>query len=405
MTGILTRLNADLAALPAGASTSALFDAAAAVDRRAAWLERLWRFFEAKFAQRHDASPFRTVLLAADEVVWSCYSQVFHRARVLDLTVAPATPPPLAFVEARYSPEAFPSELVPPDLKGEVEASLLREHLNKMPVSVVRIPPSCAPAPWWLVLLGHEVGHHVQYDLLPGRQLVDGFRSAIHDAVEGATGSSDEADAWARWSRELFADMFSAFCMGPWAVRAMLELELTTAEAMDEPRDNYPPPSTRLGLLATVVDRATGSSQGSDRLAGLVEWDADSPALAAVLDTALGPLPGLGATLRSLCDVDGSGFAADIASWCETFSRREERIPVPSTRSARILLSAAFAAWDTIAASPPGHTLEAARSDLSTRATSAMLLGAPEGEREGDERSIDASLADDAVNAIWRETA
>jgi hypothetical protein len=261
------------------------------------------------------------------------------------------------------------------------------------------------PAPWWLLLLGHEVGHHVQYDLLPERKLVDGFRTAIYQAVEREIHSTADADAWARWSREIFADVFSTLCMGPWAVRTMLELEFTASAAMDEPRDNYPSPAVRLGLLAGAVDRVTSSTRGTDALGGLVALDAGDRVHKAVLDVALGELPGVGTTLPALCDLGASGFAAEIDSWRDTLRAGEPRVPVPSARSARIVVSAAFAAWDMIAASKVEQALETARQNLCSRAQAAILLGAPDGERAGDDTTIDQTIADDVVNAVWRETA
>jgi hypothetical protein len=72
---------------------------------------------------------------------------VFERAQVLGLKINRG-PAPLPFLESRYSPEAYPAELVPPDLKSEVEVTFLGEYLNRMPVPVVRLPPTCLKAPW-----------------------------------------------------------------------------------------------------------------------------------------------------------------------------------------------------------------------------------------------------------------
>jgi len=180
-------------------------------DLRVVWLRRVWEFFSEKFDQRDDPA-LGPVLRAADEVVWSCFREVFRRAE-RDFPTAPG-PAPLPFVDARYSPEAFPADLVPGDLKSDVDLGFLADHLRRLPIPVVRVQPACVTSPWWLVFLAHEVGHHVQYGLLDGMQLVERFRSRIEQAVLDARGDEADAARWGRWSRELFADAFSVVAVG-----------------------------------------------------------------------------------------------------------------------------------------------------------------------------------------------
>jgi hypothetical protein len=400
----LARLENDFDAIPANGDAGAFFAATRALDARMIWFDRLWRYFDVKFAQRGDHSAFKNVLLLADEMVWSCYSQVFDRARALALPISEHMSAPLAFVDPQYSPAAFPSKLVPDDLQGRDAPEWLGDVLNRMPVSVVRIPPSAAAAPWSLALLAHEVGHHIQFDLLPDKRLVTAFRTAIEEAV-AQTDSFSEAKTWGRWSVEVFADIFSAVCIGPWAVRAMFELEFSKPEAIAAPREFYPPGATRLALLAAAVDRVTASTRGARELRGLVAVDANDAVLKAVLDVALGPLPEVGATLSQLCDTGVDGFATDIASWAESLARGENREPDKSTRSARILVSAACDAWDTIAAASEGKALETAHHEFCRRVEKAILLGAPDGERGAEDLVVATEPADDVINAIWKETA
>ncbi len=402
---IQCRLSKDFGHLDAASAPGEFYDSCARFDRRVVWLERLWRFFQAKFDQRDD-SEFGPLLAAADEVVWSCYSQVFDRAKALGLAVRTTPgPAPLPFVESRYSPEAFPAELVPPDLKSEVEVGMLREHLNRMPAPVVRVPASCAASPWWLVCLGHEVGHHIQYDLLPDRKLVAGFRDSIEKAVEKKTGDTAEAQRWGGWSREIFADMFSVFCMGPWAVWAMVELEMNQPSIMSAPREDYPPPVTRLALLARAADQATESTAGSDALRGMVAAAPDGVA-DAVLGVALGELPGVGKTLPDLCDFDSADFSQTVPWWQDKFRRRTDETPSPHPRLARLLTASAVGAWEKIAGGLTDAQLEDARADLAGRYLDWTLKSAVEGERAGglEADSVD-SLAGRITDAMWSRTA
>jgi hypothetical protein len=401
---LVTRLHKDFAALPISDATHAFFEAASRLDRRIVWVERIWSFFRTKFDQRNDPALAQT-LTAADEMVWSCYREVFNRAPVLGIQVGAAMPAPLTFVEPRYAPEAFPAELVPAELKGEVEVEFLREYLNRMPISTVRIPPACAPAPWWLVLLAHEVGHHVQYDLLPNRKLVDDFGALLGEAAKRATGKEADETRWRGWSREIFADLFSVVCLGSWALRPILELELTSSENMHEPRDRYPSPATRLNLLARAADRLVGNSSGTkmlEQIPGLAEKD---DVVEKVLDVALGTLPTLGVKLADLYSVDRLSFANDVDSWSRSFQSGHARVPDVSLGSAPILLSSAFDAWDAIAQARSGEKLKDEQKGLSDRCTAAIRSGAP-----GDERAGDASIAPDAAllerlgDEIWQET-
>jgi hypothetical protein len=187
--------------------------------------------------------------------------------------------------------------VVPPDLRDEGEAtSLLKEHLNKMPAPVVRMAPACVAAPWLVVYLAHEVGHHLQYDLLPERRLVTEFRQVVETAVEQNTGSKTEAAKWGGWSKEIFADLFSVMAVGKAAVWAMGEMEFTSAKGLDEERTGYPPAGTRMALLAEACDRLTGTGSGTATLSGLYSPPPDA-VRQAVLDAALGPLPGLATSL------------------------------------------------------------------------------------------------------------
>ena len=399
---IESRLKQDLQNLTPQPDPGGLYEACALFERRVVWLERVSRFFESKFEQRAHGDLGK-MLSAADEVVWSCYSQVFDKAKALECVVERG-PAPLPFVEPRYSPEAFPAELVPPDLKSEVEIEVLRAHLNRMPVSVVRVPPICVAAPWWLVTLGHETGHHVQFDLVPGRGLVTEYRAAIEAAVRARTGSDKEAERWGRWASEIFADVFSVFCMGSWAVWAMTELELKPSENMGDPREHYPPPATRLTLLALVADAIGGSSAGTHALRGLLAPAPDA-AVEAVLDVALGKLPAVGHSLGELCDFHRDDFEDLVPGWCAKLHDRSDDIPLPDLKAARLTVSAALAAWERLASSHRGEMLEEARTDLARRTVAAVVGSAVEGERGAEVVPAPDSMADDIVAALWQATA
>ena len=344
-------------------------------------------------------------LAVADELVWSLHSPAVQKATLLGLRSGPA-PAPLAFIEAQYSPEAFPTEVVPPDLKDEGEAtSLLKEHLNKMPAPVVRMAPACVAAPWLVVYLAHEVGHHLQYDLLPQRKLVTEFRQVVEAAVLQNTGSASKATKWGGWSKEIFADLFSVIAVGKAAVWAMGELEFTAAAGLDEERTGYPPAGMRMALLAEACDRVTGTGEGSATLAGLFK-PAPSPLRQAVLDAALGPLPGLDKkTLAEFCEINVPAFQHEVAVWQTVFQNEDLRDPAPDIANAPVLTAAAVEQWQTIAADTEAAKITAASNGLEKQYVSKVAAGAPDDGPRGGEAEADVdTLAGDILDRIWQET-
>jgi len=385
-------------------TTGAQFAAHDRFERRISWAERLWQFFRVKLDQRDSGDEAqRETLKAADELVWSCYSVPIQRATALGLRTGPS-PAPIPFIEAQYAPEAFPSELVPPDLKNEGEAiTLLQAYLNRMPVPVVRLTPLCVACPWWLVYIAHEIGHHVQYDLLPNKQLVDEFGDVLKDTVRKTSGSDALAGQWRRWSKEIFADIFSVVCMGRWAVFAMAELEINSDDKMTEPRDTYPSPQTRLCLLAEACYRLSESKAGTDVLSGLVTIPND-PVRSAVLDAALGSLPGLGGTLDSLCRIDRPTLNKTIEIWRDRFVKRDAQQPAASIDNAAALTGGALAAWEDMVTSISEDALPEAAAALGTLYRKAVVSGAPEGERAAAAEIPVDHLAGEITDVIWQET-
>jgi hypothetical protein len=336
-----------------------LFDECRLYDLRILWLRRVWQYFRDKFDQRDDPT-LQPVLEAADEVVWSCYQQVYRQLEVMAPGVT-SGPAPLPFMEAWYAPEAFPAELVPAGLKAEVDVGFLREYLNKLPIPIVRLQPACVGAPWWLIYLGHEVGHHIQFGVLPDMALTSQFREKVAEAALACAASDEEAAQWQRWSTEIFADLFALLMLGPWFLWAMVELELQAGSTMSVSRSAYPSPVIRLRLLALAAQRL-GLSSGA-ALRGLVpELSGDPGAQRSlmvagrVVDVALGPLVGLPAPLSDLCAFKPqdhlTGGTVDV--WRELLSGGSVPSAERKLRSSRLTASAAVAAWaDVIEAEDP----------------------------------------------------
>jgi hypothetical protein len=242
-----------------------LADQARVHDRRLAWLRRLWDFFRERFDQRDDPA-LGPVLSGADEVVWSCHREPF--TALTSMTANEASPPPLPYMEPSTTPEVFPQGLVPGALRRDIDAPFLRRALDQLPFAVVRVPASCVTAPWWLVHLGHEVGHVVDARLL-------GY--AERAAIVRALGLDAHAtEDWVQWSGETFADLYAALMHGQWALWALARAETHDADAMVARRDSYPSPLVRLLVMAHAC-RVLGASL-ADVDADVAAWRARAEA-------------------------------------------------------------------------------------------------------------------------------
>ena len=247
----LTRIRAELDGLrtDAVATTGDVYRAAATQDRRTLTIDRIFGYFREKFDQRDDPAlaPF---LRAADELTWSLFAQPFK-----SLGLAPRSAP-LPYVEALYSPRAIPRAEPPADLRSG--DTVIAAFLKELPMPLIGLPPSAVAEPWQLALLAHEVGHHIEYDLLPGSALIAAFRQLLADAAP-----LEQADTWALYHHEIFADAFSVAAIGPAAVRVIAELELADdAKMLDSGSAKYPCSAVRIALLAAVSAGLGASAHG-----------------------------------------------------------------------------------------------------------------------------------------------
>jgi hypothetical protein len=292
---------------------------------------------------------------------------------------------------------------VPPGLNDvRLGGDFLREHLNRLPIPVVRLPPMCVSSPWMLVYLGHEVGHHVQYQLKDNLEALREVRQAVETALETQGVAEDEVAAWGRWSTEIFADVFAVLVMGQWAVRAMAELELARSQTMLQPRALYPSPLVRLRLLAETAARVglDGSQvlrQAGLRSDGAAHANPDLARVQCVVGVVMGTLPGLSVTLRQLCAFRADDFRAGgaVERWSAALRGRLDRSPEETLRAARVVASASLAAWSEIACIEADDVRAAARADLAERTRELVARSREEGTR-GDHA---AGVRTDALGA------
>lgn len=406
---LLRGLDGIEAALPAAESAAPAQDVESCrrIDRATVWMRRVWTFFRSRFDQRDDPR-FAPLLAAADEVVWSCYAAPFRA------TGAAVPSAPLAYVEDRFSPFAIPRVNRPPDLRLDIDAAFLADFLGALPIPVLGLPPATVEQPWGLVFVGHEAGHHVQFDLVANAGLDAAFAAQLAATIEQTHGAA-AAKRWAPWHREIFADAWSVVTMGPAALLAFIELEDGVDSRLLQRHPDYPPPvvrmalmhalSTRLGLPADEAlgaitpDRFTTGPpivvDGIDLRAGLAADLAVVPAVAAML--AQDPV-GPGETLSTL-----AGWPLDFSSlrtvddWRRDFGAATAPAPIELLEAARVATSGAVWAWADLQALPLA-TREDARRGLRDRITSCVARCREQSVRAGSEPP--AFAADDSAELL-----
>ncbi len=377
-------------------------------DGAIVWLTRLWASFRDKYAQRSIGADTRLLLIAADEVLWSCYAQPMRQA---NKGKRPRSP--LAFVEAEYSPAAImEGRTMPAQLRLETDAGGASQFARSLPVSMLRLPTMCIRSAWWLIFVAHEVGHYLQNDLGPILQenldLLVHTRDGIKAAVAAQGLNESDADRWARWGEEIFADFISVLLVGPWALWALSEVDRGTPKEMCARRTTYPAPIVRLALMKHALERlgrADPKSPWSMRGIDPEAVAADSPEakddlrlVPSVIDFLSEPLPG-GKTLMGLCGIGSAPASswprAKIAGWRDHMLGRCNLPPEQTAEAARLVVCGAAAAWaevlSTSGIDQPAR--DALRESVTQRALGALAASSEPGLRAGDDTDLEESAA------------
>lgn len=332
------------------------------VDAQVVLVRRLWRWFADKYDQRDDPDQAR-LLLAADEVVWAVHAQA-HRAHGSQSDVPPA---PLPYVDDLDAPEAVPRDEPDRELRGDDFDDVVTATLARLPVPVIGLPGLDRGAPWSWVLIGHEVGHHLQYDLLPQRRLVAEVGTTLERTVGGEQGTR-----WRAWSQEIFADLVGLASLGPGLIGALVRYELGGPDRLlDRGRGRYPAPLVRLRLLealCTELALPVPEDLGAlDTLLGPVLNDPapEDPVAARRRAAVQGDLEVVAAVAKAVVtlDVDGSGtvpalLGTDPAAYLPggRVARRTAALRHPGVahgeglQVVRELAAASAAAWQQVQA-------------------------------------------------------
>jgi hypothetical protein len=238
---------------PVGGHQQSLPDAES-VELTILELHRMWQFFRGKLALRY-VNWFRSYLLVADDLAWSCYRPV---QRWIGDDVGKE--PPLVFFGGGSSPLMMPrsSAYLAEDVPGEtLRTQEFQQALRHLPIPLVGIP-------WFQVrhlpdaaLIGHEIGHDVEEDL----RLAPRLRSILDAALEADAVDPSHAEAWRAWLGEVFADVYGTLAMGPAFASALVDfVAADLRKVAGEWRGagawgSYPTRALRVRLVLAVLDR------------------------------------------------------------------------------------------------------------------------------------------------------
>ena len=323
-----------------------VLDRKQAVTPKVLHVEAVWDFYHDLFTQR--LSAFGPRLRALDRVGADCYEAIYLALRRPVPTLLP-----FCYADSGFSPATF---------RRGVPLSKLRQHANLFPL--VTIPQHRLSNVWALSSILHEVSHNLQADLglwevMPGLLRT---RLAAHHVP------AEVADTFARWHKEIAADLFALVLGGPAAVESLMDVvgRSRRATVVFDPGTVHPTP-----YLRTFISTALLRRLGLPKLAGGLEaaWghlypagDRELPAAMrstfpmaceVVVDTMVFTRhPQLGD--RSLAELVPFGPAqhAAIEAGGRALAAGRDPTPVPP----RLLVSAARAAVDNRLAPPEAIT-------------------------------------------------
>jgi hypothetical protein len=330
-------------AVPLDRTAGEIYAECARTEDELLWLWRVWGYFRDKFDQRQD-DRFTAVLLAADEVVWSCY-RPFFRTLVSGRVPEPA---PLPYIETDFAPSALRRSQKEVLARRGPDFTLLVGAFRQLPVPILKIPITTVSNPWSLVLIGHETGHIVQSAVAP--KFVETFAASLAAVVP-----EEDREYWSDWSPEIFADWYALSTMGHWALWALAQYEQAERATLVERRSKYPAVLVRLELVRQLADcyglpaedpltdlgMSLATAEGDP--AELFRDMKSVPAVVAAIMT----LPELKALVTPL-QFDKRRYAkgGEVQQWSEHLTSQGALPPNKNVRSARMAAAGLAYAWN-----------------------------------------------------------
>jgi len=211
-------------------------------------IEKIWDFYFELFGQRQ--SKYGNWLLSCDRIAMDCYQAAYTGIGVARSIPAP---PPFCYMRTGFAPAT---------IRRGIPFTKLGKQLNPFPL--VQLPYHRLVNPWTLGAVMHEVSHNLQTDLGLSRDVP---RKIAYRLLQADLGRSVAA-VWARWNREMFADMSALLLGGPEVVASLMDVigRAPAAVVAFNARGPHPTPYLRL-LISTELLRRMGFTEEAERYA------------------------------------------------------------------------------------------------------------------------------------------
>jgi hypothetical protein len=167
-------------------------------------IERIWDFYFELFGQRQ--GQYTDWLLSCDRIALDCYRVAYTGIGTARSIPAP---PPFCYMRTGFAPATF---------RRGIRLTRLGKQINPFPL--IQLPYHRLVNPWTLGAVLHEVSHNLQSDLGLTRAVPRSIAARLLNANCGRF----VAMIWARWNREMFADMCALLLGGPEIVGSLMDV-------------------------------------------------------------------------------------------------------------------------------------------------------------------------------------
>jgi hypothetical protein len=200
-------------------------------------VEDIWKFYFELFGQRQ--SRFAPQLLACDRIALDCYQYVYTG---LGRTRPIPSPGPFCYMETGFAPATF---------RRGVPLTRLGRRANPFPL--IQLPYHRLVNPWTLSAVLHESAHNLQSDL--GLWQVTPLRIARRLLAAGL--GPQLARIWARWHKEIWADLCGLLLGGPSVVATQMDVvgRSPSSTFQFSPADVHPTPYLRVLISLELLRR------------------------------------------------------------------------------------------------------------------------------------------------------